>query len=360
MKLSDAPPIPKYWQLAQHFRQQIEQGVLRPGDRLPSLAEMQAMHNASRPTVERAHALLEKAELIERRHGAGVFVATPAKHSTRTQGVIGLCGSGFSFNGYNSYWAQVMGGVREAAAKARVQLLIVEPASFQGWEKADGVIVCNQTSARVSHKQPLGQPLVSLLTPIENLASVVADDYDGARQATEHLLRLGHRKIGFLHFQPKQPVLQQRLAGYRAALKAADVTPRKSWRREIAGPFLHGEQIVATGRAAMQRWIEDGWKRTGCSALLCHNDEVALGAVQALAADGIEVPQAVSIVGFDGTEFCDLASPPLTSVQVPLRAIGAAAVELLLQQIESGELSTEHKVLPTKLKVRASTAPLRS
>ncbi len=70
MKPISAPATLKYQQIADELRHQVREGVLRPGDRLPSLAEMQASHQASRPTVESAHALLEKENLIVKRHGA--------------------------------------------------------------------------------------------------------------------------------------------------------------------------------------------------------------------------------------------------------------------------------------------------
>ena len=119
---------------------------------------------------------------------------------------------------------------------------------------------------------------------------------------------------------------------------------------------MYGDQIVTAAREAMQQWIDDSWKETGCTALLCHNDETALGAIQALQAAAINVPHDVSVVGFDGTNFCELTTPKLSSVKVPLREIGATAVELLLQQIEADTVRDDHKVLPMALQQRESSA----
>jgi len=360
MKPMNAPATPKYQQIADELRHQVREGVLRPGDRLPSLAEMQASHQASRPTVESAHALLEKENLIVKRHGAGVFVRKPEQRAA--QGVIGLSGACFSFNGYSSYWAQIMGGVRDAVSAAGLQLLILDPKISDGWEKADGVLLCDWNDPRTPRKHPPGLPLVSLLTPVAGMASAVADDAGGMRAATEYLISLGHRRVAFMHaFDNGHSIASARVAGYESALQSAGIEALKSWTRHLHGLYDYGVQFTNVGRDTMQMWLDDKWSTLGCSAIMCHNDEVALGVIQTLNKNGIRVPQDVSVIGFDGTEFCDLVSPKLSSIKVPLREIGATGVEMLLQQIAADEVSIQHQVLPSQLRERESTcAPRRS
>lgn len=340
------------------MRHWILSGDLKPGDRLPSYNETRAQYGVHTSTMEKVFAKLEGEGLIVRRRGSGTFVAKQSKKSTH--GVIGLTGVGFSFNGYSSYWAQLMDGVREAAAKVDTQILMLESESNRGWEKADGVLVCGWALHRVAPFRAFDVPIVSLLVPVPGVASVSADDYNGSRQATEYLLELGHRRIGVLNFFSGQPVLAQRMDGYANALKAAKIRPLKIWERSIGGRFMLGNQIVKAAREEMKRWLQDestkGWRKAGCTALLCHNDETALGVIQALQSSGVKVPDDVSVIGFDGTEFCDLVSPKLSSVQLPLREIGAAGVEMLLQQIADDEVSIEHRVLPVKLREGESSA----
>ena len=106
------------------------------------------------------------------------------------------------------------------------------------------------------------------------------------------------------------------------------------------------------------RPVEDGWQALGCTAILAHNDEAAIGVMNALAARGLGVPQDVSVVGFDGTMICDFCTPKLTSVKVPLREIGSRAVKVLLEQIQGGIKTPEKITLPVQLKRGASTRPL--
>src|SRR5690606_19753497 len=123
--------------------------------------------------------------------------------------------------------------------------------------------------------------------------------------------------------------IQHRREGYRAALCEAGIEPRHEWERLL---WNWGE-FVLRGRRGMKDWFADGFSKTGITALLVQNDRAAIGAIQALQQAGLRVPHDVSVVGFDSTDECELSSPRLTSVHVPLAEIGNAAVEMLMQQI---------------------------
>ena len=302
------------------------------------------------------YAKLESEGLIVRRRGSGTYVAEFSKPASKATGIIGLSGKAFRFNGYSPYWAQLQGGAHQAATKAGRQLLILEPTRSQGWEKADGVLICDWNDNLKPRKDLPGLPQVSLMTSIEGIASVTADDYAGMRLATEYLVSLGHRKISYLHGESLSQIVHNRLTAYQDVLKKSGITPDPSWTRFIPGKYDYGVHISKYAALAMSRWLKSGWSTLGCTALLCHNDEAAVGAIQALSEKGIRVPQDISVMGFDGTEYCDLVSPRLSSVEVPLREIGAQAVELLLQQIKADEVSEEHRVFPTRLRIRESTA----
>jgi LacI family transcriptional regulator len=340
-------------EITEQIRSQIKSGQLQPGDRLPSYNEIRASHGIHTNTMEKVLARLEQDGLVERRRGTGVFVLQPKPR--KVNGIIGLSGSGFNFTDYSPYWAQLQGGVSEAAEAAGSQLLMLNPYRTQGWEKADGVLVCDWNDPRTRRKSLPGQPMVSLLTPIPNVASVFADDENGAFTATNYLLQQGHRRISFLHGYEDHTTAISRIAGYRRALRESGITPRKTWMRRLRGHYLSGQQFTSEARKNTLLWLRDGWEKTGCTALLCHNDEAAMGAIAALDERGIRVPQDISVVGFDGTEYCDLVRPRLSSVEVPLRRIGAVGVELLIDQIAQDKVSTEHKLLPTRFKVREST-----
>ena len=223
----------------------------------------------------------------------------------------------------------------------------------------DGVFLCEPDAAASLQQLPKGLPCVSLLMPLEGVASVVADDLQGGLDATNYLIELGHRRIAFLvtHFHP---LCQRRLSGYHVALRAAGIRPEPHW---VSEPQKNPAQKLtpfenrARGRNAMQHWLETDWHKNKFTATLAQNDEVAIGAMEVLQEAGIEVPRQISIVGFDGTELSEQSTPSLTTVRVPFAEIGAAGTKVLIQQINGGKPERLSFVLPASLKIGDSTAP---
>jgi len=171
---------------------------------------------------------------------------------------------------------------------------------------------------------------------------------------------LGHKRIAFLQDSDLGSVSRQRLAGYRDALAETGIVTNESWVR-----FLDEQDRLGSYRAsaevAMTQWLENDWRETGCTALVAHNDETAIGAIKALREHGLRVPRDVSVIGFDGTELSELSTPSLTTVKVPLKKIGAAAVQMLAEQMEAGKVGEpQNIILPVKLKMGESCAAVKS
>lgn len=348
----------KYPQLVAELTARIQSGQLAAGQKLPTFVELQQAFSVTPHTVNRAMIALEHSGLIERRRGSGVSVAHHKKPRSRTN-TIGLCGLGFGLGGASSYWLHLLEGVHRGVEDSGAQILLLKDIRGEGWEKVDGVIVSGWADAQYIDQILSTIPLVCLFVTHPQRASVTADEYSGAKAATEHLLELGHRRIAFLHSENSFSI-PPRLRGYEDALREAGIAPRQNWRRVLSGKNEVGAQFSAAGRRDLTSWITEGgrnnWKKVGCTALLCHNDETAVGALQALKENGLRVPDDVSVVGFDGTDIGEYSSPRLTSVEIPLHQIGKAAVGLLERQIEADEVLVEHKILPTQLRVRESTA----
>lgn len=358
---------PKYWQLVEQFRQQIEVGLLKPGDRLPSYVEMRKNHGASRPTTERIHAVLEKEGLIMREAGRGIFVAEPRRQERRA--VIGFGGSAFII-GDNPYAARIVQGVHETADKANVEILLFNKTSKVEWEKVDGVVICEMSPDPWVARLPPGMPSVVLLVDYNETSNVIADDKHGAYEATRHLISLGHRRIGYLCSSigtPEEPVYHalsvERIQGYKEALAEAGIEVEAGWLRPMALRYFK-QKVIERGREGMEQWLEDGFKELGLTAILCQNDDAALGVIPILQEAGYSVPEDMSIVGFDGTELAEYCTPSLTTVEVPLREMSVRGTEILLRQIDqnlenSQAARIEKVILPPRLVVRESTAPPR-
>jgi DNA-binding LacI/PurR family transcriptional regulator len=164
----------------------------------------------------------------------------------------------------------------------------------------------------------------------------------------EHLLALGHRRIACITNAPlAYTSAQARLAGYRTALGAAGIEIDPSWIQE-------GAFDAPSGHRAMVALLD----RTDVTATFVASDVVAFGAIGAIRARRLRVPDDMSIVGFDDIPLAGLFDPPLTTIRLPAYELGHAAGIALLDRISHASVPAR-TLLPTELVVRASTGPPR-
>ena len=176
-------------------------------------------------------------------------------------------------------------------------------------------------------------------------AEVGVDNSGAMAGMVAELVRLGHRRIAFLAGPTSLYVARQRLAGYRRGLEEAGLAPddrlivSTTFNREGGAEAIDG---LLAGEASF-------------TAVCCANDLLALGALQRLGALGIRVPDEVSVAGFDDIQTAAMATPPLSTVRLPLHEIGHRGFEFAERQLAG--VRPRRAVLPTELVMRASTAP---
>lgn len=202
--------------------------------------------------------------------------------------------------------------------------------------------------------QRAGVPYVRI-APDRNIDTspiIRIDEWQATRDLTEHLIRLGHRRIGFLKGKQAHAATRLRYGGFCEALAEHGLAP---------APELveHGEFSYATGLTCARRLLIRSDRPT---AILASNDEMAAGALAAAHELGIPVPQQLSIVGFDDTPIASMVWPPLTTVRQPVIAMAEAAADILLELIrrkDSGQWDhpVPHRQLDHVLVERASTGP---
>ncbi|MEW1545757.1 LacI family DNA-binding transcriptional regulator [Streptomyces tsukubensis] len=180
------------------------------------------------------------------------------------------------------------------------------------------------------------------------LAALAFDNRGGGRKLTEHLLALGHRRIGYVAGPAERTTTRHRLEGHRAALRAAGVDEDQE-RLTLHGPYAR--------RSGYDSTLELLRRAPGLTAVVAANDTVALGACAALRDQGLRIPQDVSVAGFDDLPFSVDVVPALTTVRLPLAEAGARAGRLAMGREEAppGGIAT----VEAELLVRASTAPPR-
>ncbi|WP_301002127.1 GntR family transcriptional regulator [Capsulimonas corticalis] len=350
---------PKYLDLVTRLRADVQNGRLKPGDRLPSFVELRNEHRVSRGTVEKVHALLEKDGLIVREQGRGVFVAPTLR--TAANGIIGFAGGGFTERSSSLFWAHLLDGIQQEAAEQRLPLLLLTRSSDPSiWGKIDGLLmsVNEEETQEILGNMPAGLPCVSILHPVDEVSSVVVDDYQGTKDATDHLLALGHKRIGFL-ISGFDRLIDQRLSGYRDALQSAGIEPSLNGIRQMHLRIGRDSktEFVEQGRRTMREWLGSNWGTLGYTALIAQNDNAAVGAIEALREAGLRVPEDVSVVGYDGNETYDYFTPRLTTVHVPIQEIGARATCALIEAIGDQGGKARTATVLARLRLGDSTGP---
>ena len=176
---------------------------------------------------------------------------------------------------------------------------------------------------------------------------VVVDNFNGTKTATEHLLKLGRHRIGFITLEPGLEAIKQRLQGYQDALRNARIRPFRKWVKEL-GKRSYPED--------MKQAIEEllGLPNPVDAVVFSTHYLTAFG-LRELKKCGINVPQDVAIVSFDEMNAFDLMDPPITSVIQPVKDIGNEAVDILMHTIESNKPTpNEKRILKTRLEIRKS------
>jgi LacI family repressor for deo operon, udp, cdd, tsx, nupC, and nupG len=173
---------------------------------------------------------------------------------------------------------------------------------------------------------------------------VLSDDFQGGRLATEYLLSLGHRRIGYITGPPEHKSSEHRLRGYRQALQLAGVEPDSNWISQGTGHYHGGEK-------ALQALLSVALDVT---AVFCYNDTTAIGALRFARHRGMRVPEDISIIGFDDILYASYTEPPLTTIAQQKYEMGRLVARMAFELIAGQQV--QDIVLPTRLVIRESCA----
>lgn len=280
--------------------------------------------------------------------------------TTKRTGLIGFITSDL----INPFTAEVGQAMTEEAVEQGFSLLIAVTAGREDRflqmltelrrHQVDGVIATPPETPRIltalAELVAAGTPVTTIGIDLVAAGAgfVSVDTYSGAVAGVEHLVDLGHRRIGFLG-GPDPAVAHGRLAGYTDALRRAAI---RVDRRLVVRDSLDREG----GARALGVMVELPRPPT---AVLTVNDMVALGALQEAHTRRIRVPDDLSVVGFDDIAMASYASPPLTSVAQPKALLGRAAARSLIDQLVDQHVGDPER-LTCELVIRSSTAPPRA
>ncbi len=288
------------------------------------------------------------------------FVPNRAARQLRSghSGVLGLV----VLDSGNPFFAEMAHGVEDAATEAEHLLVTCNSAGDEARQTLHLQLLEQQRVAGILIT-PAGNSVLKLLrelrergTPAVLLdadsrrrgqCSVSVDSVSGARQAAEHLLALGHRRIAFINGPNTLRQCVDRRRGFLAALDAAGL------KLAPASDIETVAMTITAGSKAAEEILASG---TNITAVVCANDLLAVGAERALLLRGLKVPDDVAIVGYDDVQFAEMSHVPLTSVRQPAYKLGYEGARLLLEET-TGDPGHRHRHVrfePT-LVVRGST-----
>lgn len=213
----------------------------------------------------------------------------------------------------------------------------------------DGVIVMSQSSKDdpfLHHLAESGIPHIVLNRRVDGLKgkNILSDDRQGAYKAVEHLIHKGHRRIAIIEGREGFQSTVERGDGYRRALADHGIAFETRYQAQ-------GNYDLKGGYAAMRKLLKTDPLPT---AVFCQNDDMAVGAMKAIAEEKLSVPDHISVVGFDDSMFSAFLSPALTTVKRPIEEISRQGALLLLESIENKHQVHETVHLHTELVIRES------
>jgi len=359
MELQRSGDLPLYLQLRMSLEQRILNGEWGYGAMLPAEHELCAEYGVSRGTLRQALAELEREGFVRREQGRGTFVAKAVQREPGS----GLSSRSISFivpYVRDSFVPTLLLGV-ESAARAHGYIVLfhhvendlekqtaaLRSAVQQG---VAGIILFPVDSTHVS---PIMSELIAQSYPfvvvdryLRGLYNdyVTSDNFGGGLRATQHLLRLGHRRIAFVSWHDPAVTMEHRRMGYRCALEEAGLPVDPTLECEVEG-------YPSIDLDALADFLSREPRPT---AVFAANDQLALAVRRAAHTLGLTVPQDLALVGFDDLDIAAHLDVPLTTIAQPIFEMGKTAAEVVIRKIQGQSPGIERHILPTRLIVRHS------
>jgi LacI family transcriptional regulator len=261
----------------------------------------------------------------------------------------------------NPFFAEITKGVEDTCFEQGYMVMLCN--TNESPEKAEsylttlyqhrvaGIIVVSPDNLKNALKHHLdnGYPIVIVDRPVPGVETdmVVSDNYGGAQEAVQHLLDLGHRRIGFVIGNLERETVNQRWQAVVDTLSAGGIELDE---RLI---YREGDYLAGSGYKAAEKLLK---LKNPPTAIFAFNDMMAFGVLSYAYDHNIRVPDKLSVIGFDDIAMSSYSVPSLTTVAQPKYALGQQVADILLKRIQGDETPVMHVILPTRLVVRQSTA----
>ncbi len=355
---------PLYIQVANDIKSKIASGKLQVGHQLASQNELAKEYSVSQITIRKAFAELTKIGVVYSRVGKGSFVASKATHVDFSK----LKTIGFVLRDIDSpFFSRILTSVEKTISNAKYNLLLSSTSGKEEREEGmiqhfldigvNGLIIASMSREYVAspiirklHEIKFPYTVVSYMAD-EDISYVGTDHELGAFIATQHLAKLGYKKIGYIngvHDNKSSLLGDLRKKGYLRALKQSGIEcdPMFEYKFELGGEWNDYQSGYEIG-------VQFIVSSSRPEAVFAFDDLSALGFQKAILEHGLRVPHDVAIVGFDNIRRGRTAPVPLTTIHQPLEEIGTLAFEIVFKKI-TGQPVSDRKILKPTLIVRDS------
>ena len=356
---------PKYQTIASELKTQIQTGKYKNANMLPTEYALMSEYQVSRQTIRQALAMLEQDGYIEKRRGSGSHILHTyglEPKSASPQRTIAVVTTYIS----NYIFPTILREIETILSQNNCMSLLfatqnqvsVERKVLQNLLTAqiDGIIIEGTKTAFPNPNLDLIQklqekkiPLVFINGCYSNLPDatyVLDDNVSGGQMLVQYLTGKGHDQIaGIFKYDDIQG--HGRYLGYANGLQSCGLTLNDDLVLWYSTDYLHtlfSDDVILP--------IIECWKQKGCSAIVCYNDDIACQLLPIWAKCGLSVPQDISIVSFDNSHLCELASPPITSLSHGDANVGSTAAKKLLSLLNGGTATSE--LIPWTIVERAS------
>jgi len=262
-----------------------------------------------------------------------------------------------------SFFGSIVHGIDQIAREHGYSILLIQTEESQEKEikgidtllalKVDGILASltkeTKDENHFHHALAEGTPVV-LFDRVGNnsdIPCVVNNDFQGAMEATAHLIEKGYRKIAHIGGPQHLPIFEKRFLGYKAALSEAKIKFEQNW-------FVEGNVSIESGEKIVKEWLQKGFVP---DAIFAVEDYTALGALNALKAANIKIPETMGLIGFANELFGKYITPTLSTMDQQTELMGKKAMELLLDILQQKISATEfvQKNIAVKPIYRTST-----
>ncbi|WP_413285672.1 DNA-binding transcriptional regulator CytR [Vibrio sp. MA40-2] len=259
------------------------------------------------------------------------------------------------------YFTEIIRGIEDAATEHGYLVLLGDSGMQQKREssfvnlvftkQADGMLLLG-TDLPFDVSKPEQKNLPPLVMACEyapelELPTVHIDNLTSAFEAVNYLTQMGHKKIAQISGPEESALCKFRHQGYQQALRRAGIA--------LNSAYCTSSNFTFEGGAKALRKLQS--LPDAPTAIFCHNDTMAIGAIQEAKKLGLRVPQDISLVGFDDIQFSQYCDPPLTTVSQPRYEIGRQAMLMMLELLKGRDVRAGSRLLETQLVIRNSVAP---